>query len=153
MDKQLKETKNCGCNYLCMSWSCLLIKKRSLVFAGIATITPFLVLCLDWLAWRAPPNTTLEYDFRIRPPGAPSSSAFPFFFGSERMVDPVGFPVGVAELDFDLEVAAWIIDSLGDYYELITTVKVSIYFNVNFRPVTLLLQCGDIVLFWAMFLY
>ena len=91
---------------------------------GIASVTPFIVKCENWLAWRAPPNTTLEYDFRIRAPGTPAATAFPFFFGSENMRIPVSFPVGVVAKEFQLEVAAWIIDTLGDYYELIETVTV-----------------------------
>ena len=40
------------------------------------------------------------------------------------MENPVSFPVGVVARDFELEIVAWIIDSLGDYFLLVETVTV-----------------------------
>ena len=80
--------------------------------------------CAGWLEYQKTIATSiLAYDFRIRMPG--SKRSFPVFFGNKTTSDPCLFPVGDMEKDFALEVVIHIIDSLGDWVEFVTPLKVS----------------------------
>ena len=88
--------------------------------------------CLAWKQWKpVDPNSKLQYESRIRHIG--SRRSFLVFFGENARSDPVVFPVGTVTEGFSLEVIVSIFDGLGDYYQLIRTVKVCLFvcFSLN----------------------
>ncbi len=57
--------------------------------------------------------------------------SFPLFFGSSPDTEPIGLPVGNLDEHFFNDIVINVMDSVGDFYEFITPVKVCVLLIID----------------------